>query len=433
MNKCTPELDRFPHICSWFEQGDEGLSLTIDETPASSVSYNGIRICSGFDPEGEAFQRVSMLPSSISELTCFGVGNGLLIEQLVRLPNLKRVQIVLLDPRLSYLLFNHYEHSWLSSPKVELVTSGQIRRLPPHFVEIVGEVHAAGSEADAIRLELACHYFSLQSSLGSKHYGKQSRKRYDGPTRIAQVRPFIREDGDVAELFGTCEGGETVVVGAGPSLTLKSEELKKRRSSLTVVATMSGIKPLHQQGIVPDYVVAVDASPALYNQFAGLEAHLAHVPLIYFPTVHTSVLRGWPGPRFVAFSDIASGVTPLNDEFERGRLETDSSVSISAASLAVQLGGRRIYLIGLDFAHIDGRSHGAAAESLVEKAGFDPLTGLHWRIESYGDALLQTTPKLMSHCRAMETFVSEASGVEFLNLSNLGAKIDGVGLVQDEP
>ena len=101
------------------------------------------------------------------------------------------------------------------------------------------------------------------------------------------------------------------VVGAGPSVTLRAEALRKRRDNVCVVSTLSAVGSLAAEGIVPDYCVALDSSPALYNQFAGLEDRLLVTPLIYFPTVHPSVLKAWSGPRFAAYSKTDTTFTPL--------------------------------------------------------------------------------------------------------------------------
>ena len=121
----------------------------------------------------------------------------------------------------------------------------------------------------------------------------------------------------------------------------------------------------------------------------------------------------------------------LKDGLPRGELVTDSSVSISTASLALKLGAKRILLLGLDFAHVNGQSHGKGAQSVVEAPGFDPISCLDWRTESFRGERLATTPKLLIHCRAMETLIERAPDVEFKTLSDLGARIDGVGVVDE--
>ena len=66
---------------------------------------------------------------------------------------------------------------------------------------------------------------------------------------------------------------------------------------------------------------------SLYNQFAGLEDSLKGTPLVYFPTVHSSVLAAWSGPRFAAYSETDTTFASLKDGLPRGELVTDSSVS----------------------------------------------------------------------------------------------------------
>ena len=171
-----------------------------------------------------------------SDITCFGVGDGVLIRQLLERPGTNKVRVVLLDPHLSFLLLSHFEHPWLDSPNLEITVASSIRRLPTDFVEVLGELHAAGDSAHHLRLEIYMYFFAFQSGAGSKFYAKGFRKRYDGTTRIQQVRPFIETDGDVAQLFDRERGKTMVVVGAGPSVTLRSDALRRCRDEVRVVS-----------------------------------------------------------------------------------------------------------------------------------------------------------------------------------------------------
>ena len=425
------KLNRFPKVSDWVKADADGATLQFTETAPSAPIYGGRRVVSAYDSSVEAARRIALLPERASDITCFGVGDGVLIRQLLERPGTNKVRVVLLDPHLSFLLLSHFEHPWLDSPNIEITVASSIRRLPTDFVEVLGELHAAGDSAHHLRLEIYMYFFAFQSGAGSKFYAKGFRKRYDGTTRIQQVRPFIEKDGDVAQLFDKECGKTMIVVGAGPSVTLRSDALRRCRDEVRVVASLSALWPLAKEGFSADYCVALDPSPSLYNQFAGLEDSLKGTPLVYFPTVHSSVLAAWPGPRFAAYSETDMAFASLKDGLPRGELVTDSSVSISTASLALKLGAKRILLLGLDFAHVNGQSHGKGAQSVVEAPGFDPISCLDWRTESFRGERLATTPKLLIHCRAMETLIERAPDVEFKTLSDLGARIDGVGVVDE--
>ena len=62
-------------------------------------------------------------------------------------------------------------------------------------------------------LRFTCIFFAFQSGAGSNFYARGSRTKYDGATRIKQVRPFIEKDGDVAQLFDKERGKTMAVVG----------------------------------------------------------------------------------------------------------------------------------------------------------------------------------------------------------------------------
>ena len=57
-----------------------------------------------------------------------------------------------------------------------------------------------------------------------------------------------------------------------------------------VVASLSALWPLAKEGFSADYCVALDPSPSLYNQFAGLEDSLKGTPWFIF---QLSIRRCW--------------------------------------------------------------------------------------------------------------------------------------------
>ena len=200
------------------------------------------------------------------------------------------MRVVLLDPHLSFLLLSHFEHPWLDSPNLEITVASSIRRLPTDFVEVLGELHAAGDSAHHLRLEIYMYFFAFQSGAGSKFYAKGFRKRYDGTTRIQQVRPFIETDGDVAQLFDRERGKTMVVVGAGPSVTLRSDALRRCRDEVCVVASLSALWPLAKRAFQP--IIALHWTPVLpfIISLPGLRTHSKGPPWFIF---QLSIRRCW--------------------------------------------------------------------------------------------------------------------------------------------
>ena len=111
-------------------------------------------------------RRIALLPERASDITCFGVGDGVLIRQLLERPGTNKVRVVLLDPHLSFLLLSHFEHPWLDSPNLEITVASSIRRLPTDFVEVLGELHAAGVQPITSASKFTCISLHFSRGLG---------------------------------------------------------------------------------------------------------------------------------------------------------------------------------------------------------------------------------------------------------------------------
>ena len=162
-------------------------------------------------------------------------GDGVLIQQLLERPGTKKVRVVLLDPHLSFLLLSHFEHPWLDSPNLEITVASSIRRLPTDFVEVLGELHAAGDSAHHLRLEIYMYFFAFQSGAGSKFYAKGFSRNMMVPHVFSRLDPSSKPTGTLPELFDRERGKTMVVVGAGPSVTLRSDALRRCRDEVRVL------------------------------------------------------------------------------------------------------------------------------------------------------------------------------------------------------
>ena len=84
------KLNRFPKVAEWVKGGPDGAILQFTETAPSGPMYGGRRVVSAYDSSAEAARRIALLPDGASDITCFGVGDGVLIRQLLERPGTKR-------------------------------------------------------------------------------------------------------------------------------------------------------------------------------------------------------------------------------------------------------------------------------------------------------------------------------------------------------
>src|SRR5690606_27298931 len=81
--------------------------------------------------------------------------------------------------------------------------------------------------------------------------------------RVDSNLDLLREDADVAELFGSQQGGEVFVIATGPTLERHLDRLRQLRDQAQrplFIAVETALKPLLGHGIRPDLVVTIDAN-----------------------------------------------------------------------------------------------------------------------------------------------------------------------------
>ena len=84
-----------------------------------------------------------------------------------------------------------------------------------------------------------------------------------------------------------------------------------------------------------------------------------------------------------AYSKTDTTFTPLKATLPRGEKRAEK-LSIDQYRVAsAQIGGRRILFLGVDFAHVNGQSHGKGLGHPVGVAGFDSISRLDWSTESF--------------------------------------------------
>lgn len=98
---------------------------------------------------------------------------------------------------------------------------------------------------------------------------------------------------NVDEIAGNIAGREAVVAAAGPSLDHSLTFLREAAGHKVILAVGTVWKKLLDLGIVPDYVVVMDAQARTYEQFAGITSR--EVPLIVDSTAYWEFAAGYGG------------------------------------------------------------------------------------------------------------------------------------------
>lgn len=183
---------------------------------------------------------------------------------------------------------------------------------------------------------------------------------------LHNLEEFLRAPG-VSRLEGAFAGIPALVLAAGPSLEPVLEALSELRQRLLLVAVDTSYPLCRRAGVEPDFLVTVD--PQYWNSRHLDRMRILEAILVSEPAAHPSIFHR-PEAECPALYFVSS-FFPLGGLLEqltgiRGRIGAGGSVATTAWDLARLLGGRPLYMAGLDLGYPGRRTHcrGAYFEEL---------------------------------------------------------------------
>lgn len=406
---------RWPELTSVIEQApDLSASIQLVQGMQPTIALDGIQLTSRHDRIADAAVQADKVPTSARQATLFGTGLGDIQNHLLRRNALQRLTVVILNPGLfRFVLANSEQTSWLADPRVTLVYDPN-RRLQAPLTCQPAEVFLAGPACEGLRDRLL--WWMNESKINRVH----SASNPSVQQRFRALLPLIRNDIDVATLFhrAGCNGpSRAMVVATGPSLQFAYQRLASTRHNAVVIAVDTALKPLLDAGIVPDYVVTVDANITAEHLQVD---RVPPIPLVYFPCAERAVLERWPGTRIAAVWESRS-YDKLASQAKCGRLFNSGSVTHSAVDLAVKMGVTEVELIGCDFAYPNGQTHTGYADGELGASA----KHTRYRVTASNGEPVATEPNMAMYLRSLEDYIRRHPQVGFINVSTIGAKIAG--------
>lgn len=156
---------------------------------------------------------------------------------------------------------------------------------------------------------------------------------------------------DIINAFPT--GVPIIIISAGPSLDKNIPLLNKAKGKALLLAVDTSLRPLLQQGVKPDLVVAVDPQQTNYRYFEGVD--LSDGPPLVAGLITYWEILNIPGPKFVFSTNHPFNLWVSKYIGDKGFMETSGgSVATVAFYLARTLKGNPIIFIGQDLAYTDG-------------------------------------------------------------------------------
>ncbi len=211
---------------------------------------------------------------------------------------------------------------------------------------------------------------------------------------------------------------EWIVVGGGPSVDYNIDYLKEQKGSRVIIATSTILKRLVNEGIKPDFVIAIDMLSKVYDHIKGLED--IGIPLIISDYANWRFSREYRGDKYLIPTDGKYFSKEIYDAAKVTPLDPSGTVTVAAIRIAIMLGAKKINLVGVDLAFPGNYSHanGAAGNEEVDKKNF-------LKVPSVNGEMVDTNLIFIAFLSEIERLISANKSVSFYNRSRNGALIKG--------
>ncbi len=175
-------------------------------------------------------------------------------------------------------------------------------------------------------------------------------------TNIINNWDNIRSSPGVRVVKKAFQGHPAIIISAGPSLDKNIGFLKSAADNALLISVGTALKPLLQNGIVPDFVVAVDPDEINIKAF-DLDTLPKDLWLVYDPCVTREIPDRFPERKLVFDSNIVLARWIAENIEAKGALGKIFSVAHTSFLFAKHLGCDPLILVGQDLSFAGRRLH----------------------------------------------------------------------------
>lgn len=225
------------------------------------------------------------------------------------------------------------------------------------------------------------------------------------------------------EIIGSLQGRDAVILGGGPSIDAEVQTIVDLRQAGAAVLAIERMLPwCLKHGIMPDYVVAMDAHEDVVEAFQHLPTEPAYLVALQ---CHPSVLEALQERTVYTFATPQKGIDQ-EGLFEQcaakdvSQVNAGGSVTICAMSLAMTLGATRLHIFGFDCQFTDKWY----ADHIAGVGQIDNVTEIY--VDGHGDRLFKTTLPYLAFAQQFLELIELARRLHALEW----AKVYGDSLVR---
>jgi hypothetical protein len=350
---------------------DYEVSLSQSGYPTlSHLSANGSKkyLLSKYDPVREASRLIESLNvAETSNFIVVGIGLGYQVTELIKSgPEQSRIVVIENDRRLARLAFETNDlKQLLIHPGLTLIFPGQTKDVIAYL------------EREKVNFSLNGYRLIQQNALSEVNSGvinellagikelfqastielkTQSAKSKTFYNNIYRNYSNLISSAGITSLKNALTNIPAIICSAGPSLDKNIQHLKTKRNNFLLISVATALNPLTENGIFPDFVVAVDPEDTTVN-FFDLQNNSKKSWLLYNPVIPSTIPDTFPGKRLAYDSSVNLAQWLQKHMGEKGSLDKIFSVAHAAFQFARYIGCGPIIFIGQDLSFSKKRLH----------------------------------------------------------------------------
>lgn len=218
----------------------------------------------------------------------------------------------------------------------------------------------------------------------------------------------------IVKVMEEMKSNKVMYIGGGPSLEKNLDDVKEFSENGNIVMCASTVyRQLIQHGIIPTYVMIIDAKESMVNHFNGIQ--YTGSKLIYMCTASRKAVGEFKGDKYICYQSGFEEAEQYAKDNNIPLIETGGSVSTAAIDIILRSGSSELITVGLDLAHTNGKSHSFTAYDKNFK-------GIE--VKSVAGGMVETTKVLNIYRKWIENRIV-GEKIKMVNISE-GAYIEGM-------
>jgi len=350
---------------------------------------NRYRLNSSYNPQEEAKKWVSQFEfkNLHTVIAMYGFGNGVFAKEILSQMG-KEDKLFIYEPSAQLLLFvlHHFDLTELITNPQIIIAIENINEFEFHHIllnsldinNIHNQMRLTYPQYDIIFPESGilfwkelkdAHFRATVNINTQKSFGTRMIEN-----TINNIK-YIKNSNTITDLIGTIPDNlPAIVVAAGPSIGRQLEALKEAKGKSVIIAVDRILDYLLDNGIEPDFLVTID--PMKAAQYFSKRDDIT-IPLMCFVESNSEILDVHKGKKIICnSSDYLIKVYEDNGHIPP-QLFPSASVATFAFTACIELGFKRIILVGQDLAYDGNSSHAGGIEEKLVQNNDVMMEGIH--------------------------------------------------------